>query len=333
MCKRTRHSYQPTSTTLSFEETIQNIKESLPSKKKRISLKTNQDTINFNTTFKPIDNKKLELKMKSPDMQVELTNPIRINSLSNIFFSMMNNDFLDKIIEYNSTPENLKNLPSVFSKNESTRNIPDIQQAKRDFVIKFYATKLYIQHDPKNTLVANFNVKSSIEVRNFEVHSMSFNIFEKMNRNFFIPIALVKDLNENMASLVKTGRIVCLDEKQKECSHEYHHGGHARWAKKKYGHWITQSAVLGPTTGLPIMQLLIPLTKVDRLNVDDEPYNDVPNSELVKETYEHMEEGSILLTDGYYPDMNVRRYLKNIIIIIIIIYNNDPLKWRFLTSI
>ena len=295
MSKRARKPYKPTQS-YSFEETIQNIIKNTPNKKKRISLKTTQDTINFNTTFKPIDNKKKELKMKSPDLKVELLKANRTNSLSDIFFSMLDIELLDKIIEYNATPQNLKNLPAIFSKKESTRDIPNVQQAKRDFVIIFYATKLYIQQNPEKNLVDNFNVGSSIEVPNFEIHSMSFKIFEKMNRNFFIPIAIVKDLNENLASLIKTGRIVCLDEKQKECKSEYKH---ARWAKKKYGHWITESAVIGPLTGLPIIQLLMPLTKVDRLNVEDEPYNDVPNAELVKETYEHMEKGQ------FYSPMDI----------------------------
>lgn len=308
MSKRTRLPYQPIN---SFEETIQNIIESTPNKRKRINMKTNQDVINFTTTFKPIDVKKLELKMKSLNLKTELLKANSNNSLSDIFFSMLDEELLDKIIEYNSTPQNIKNLPTLFSKNESTRNIPNIQQAKRDFVIIFYATKLYIQQNPKKNLVDNFNIGSSIEVPDFEIHSMSFKTFEKMNRNFIIPIALVKELNENMASLIKTGRIVCLDEKHKGCSNQYQHGGHARWAKKKYGHWITESAIDGPTTGLPILQLLMPLTKVDRLSVEDEPYNDLPNSELVKETYKYMDEGSILITDGYYPDMNVRRYYYN----------------------
>lgn len=305
MSKRSRSSHQPTQ---SFENIIENIIESTPIKKKRINLKTTQDTINFNTTFKPIDTKKLELKLKSPDSQVQLTHSKRINSLADIFFSMLNDDLLDKIIEYNSTPSNLKNLPAIFSKSESTRRIPDVQQAKRDLAITFYATKLYIQHNPANNLVDNFTVGSSIEVPNFEIYSMSLATFEKMNSNFFIPIALVKDLNVNLASPIKTGRIVCLDEKHKECTQEYANGGHARWAKKKYGHWITESAITGPKTGLPIIQLLMPITSVIESNVEDEPYNKVPNSELVKEAYENMQEDSILLADGYYPDMNVRRY-------------------------
>jgi hypothetical protein len=245
--------------------------------------------------------------MKSPDSKVEIVNAKRVNSPSDIFFSMLDDELLDKIIEYNSTTDKLKNLPPIFSKNEPTRTFPDIQQAKREFVIIFYATKLYIQHNPQQKLVDNFKVGTSIEVPNFKHHSMSFKIFEKMNSNFFIPIALVKLLNEKLSSLVKTGRIVCMDEKQKECTDAFQHGGHARWAKKKYGHWITESAVLGPTTELPIIILLMPITKVDRLNVEDEPFNDVPNSELVEEVYDHMENESILLTDGYYPDMNVRR--------------------------
>lgn len=308
MSKRTRRSNQPIFTD-SFELIIDDIVDSLEPKKKRANLKTNQDVINFNSTFKPLDTKKFEIKLKSPDLKVELTNNERIvDSPADIFFKMLTEELLDELIEYNSTPSNLKYLPPLFSKDKPTRTYPDIQQAKRNFVIQFYATKLYIQHKPSPKLVDSFNVGVSVEVPNYEEYSMSFHIFEKMNNNFLFPISLVKHLNKNLSSLVKTGRIVVLDEKHKQCSKKFNEGGHARWAKKKYGHWISESAVLGPTTGLPIMNLLMPLTKVPRLEVDDEPYNDLPNSELVKETYEIMEDESILLTDGYYPDMNVRRY-------------------------
>lgn len=225
-----------------------------------------------------------------------------------MFFSLLTTEFLDELITYNSNSNNLKYLPPLFSKTESSRAYPNIQQAKRDFVIKFYATKLFIQHKPALKLRDNFKSGVSIEVPGYEQHSMSYDIFEKMNSNFFIPIALVKNLNNILSSLVKTGRIVVLDEKQKDCSKGYTHGGHARWAKKKTGHWITESSVLGPTTSLPIINLLMPLTKVNEITVEDEPYNNVPNSELVKETYQHMNKESILITDGYYPDMNVRRY-------------------------
>jgi hypothetical protein len=306
MSKRTRLSNRATST--SFEQIISDIIESTPKKKQRINLKTTQDVINFNTTFKPIDTKKIELIMKSPNRKVELSLSRNVETLADIFFSMLTEEFLDKLIEYNSNTSNLKYLPSIFSKFESTRTYPDIQQSKRNFVIAFYATKLYIQHKPALNLRDNFKSGKSIEVPGFEQYLMSYDIFEKMNSNFLIPIALVKELNNILSSLVKTGRIVVLDEKQKDCSKSYTFGGHARWAKKKTGHWITESAVLGPTTELPILNLLMPLTKVKERDVEDEPYNNVPNSELVKEAYKFMEKDSILLTDGYYPDMNVRRY-------------------------
>jgi hypothetical protein len=89
MSKRSRHSSQATPIR-SFEETIQNIIEYTPMKKRRINLKTTQDAINF-TTFNVINNKKRELRLNSPDMKVELLRPNRESSVSDIFFSMLDN--------------------------------------------------------------------------------------------------------------------------------------------------------------------------------------------------------------------------------------------------
>lgn len=291
----------------SFENIVEKISKSTPNPQKRVNLKTNQDVINFTTTFKPIDTKKKQLLLKSADSKVEIIAPRNASSPADYFLLQFNEKFLDALIEYNSSIHNLKNLPSLFSRTENSRAFPDIQQAKRDFVISFYATKLYIQHKPEQTLAENFKSGSSINVPEFPQFSMSRATFDKMNANFLIPMSLVHYLNENMMSLVRTGRVVVLDEKHKTCSKAYNNGGHARWAKKKYGHWFTESAVLGPKTGLPIIITLMPLTNVDPKNVEDEPYNNVPNSKLVEEAYKGMEPESILLTDGYYPDMNVRK--------------------------
>lgn len=275
--KRTR-SLSLINHTDSFENIVQKLAESIPSTSKRVNLKTNQDVINFTTTFKPIDTKKKQLLLKSAESKVEVIAPRNASSPAHFFLLQFNNEFLDKLIENNSSSHNLKNLPSIFSRTESSRAFPDIQQAKRDFVISYYATKLYIQHKPEQTLRENFKSGSSINIPEFNQFSMSRATFEMMSANFLIPMALVNNLNENMNSLVTTGRVVVLDEKHKSCSKSYNNGGHARWAKKKYGHWFTESAVLGPKTGLPIIIALMPLTNVDPKNVEDEPYNNVPNS-------------------------------------------------------
>lgn len=174
-----------------------------PKKKKRDTVFT-QDIIDFTTTFKPMNKKKIELKMKNEDSKVVIIPPTRNASLSALFLSIFTKEFLDELIEYHSN--NLENLPAIFSKNNNTRTYPDIQQAKRDFIIQFYATKLYILSDPKYTLLENFNSGTSIVVPGYEDYAMSFAIFEKMNVHFTILV----DLCASMKSTKNAKRIICM---------------------------------------------------------------------------------------------------------------------------
>lgn len=305
MSKRLLDSNRPNYTD-SFETIMQGYINATPTKKKKDS-DFSQEKIDFTTTFKPINTKKIELKLKSPDSKVEIIPPNRNPSLSDLFFSIFDNEFLDQLIKYNLT--NLGNLPPIFSKNNNTRTYPDIQQAKRKFIIQFYATKLYILSDPKNTLKENFNVGKSIEVPGYEEYAMSFDIFEKMNVHFTIPIALIDSLNTRLGALISdTGRIVCFDEKHKECRDNHYH---ARWAKNKYGHWISESSILAPTTGLPYIIRLMPTTSIDNRNVEDEPYNNKLVSELIEDAYTDVNDHSILVADGYYPDRLGRRFCRS----------------------
>lgn len=85
MSKRTRLSNRATSD--SFEQILSDMIQSTPRKKTRVSLKTTQDIINFNTTFKPIETKKIELTLKSPNIKVELNAERRIETPADVFFS------------------------------------------------------------------------------------------------------------------------------------------------------------------------------------------------------------------------------------------------------
>jgi hypothetical protein len=285
---------------------MQDIVENTPTKKKRDTIFT-QETIDFTTTFKPIDTKKIEIKMKNPDSKVKIVPRNRNHSASSLFLSIFDNEFLDQLIEYNSTKSD--ELPHIFSKNNNTRTYPNVQQAKRDFVIQFYATKLYILSHPENTLMENFKSGSSIEVPGYEHYSMSFKLFENMNVKFVIPIELVQSLNTRLALFLEhTGRIVSFDEKHKSCQENHQH---ARWAKGKYGHWVSESSILGPTTGLPFVFRLMPTTTLDNRNVENEPYNNKLVSELIEEAYSDVNDDSILVADGYYPDRMGRKYCRS----------------------
>jgi hypothetical protein len=279
--------------------------DTTPTKKKR-DLDFTQETIDFTTTFKPINIKKTELKMKSADSKVEILPLSRDHSISALFFSIFDDEFLDQLIEYNLTKKD--KLPPIFLKNENTRTFPDIQQAKRNFIIQFYATKLFILSKPENTLRENFKSKTSIEVPGYEDYAMSYEVFEKMNVHFTIPIGLVDSLNIRLSKLIAhTGRIVCFDEKHKSCKENHYH---ARWAKGKQGHWISESSILGPATGLPYIIRLMPTTTVDERNAEDEPYNNKLVSELIEDAYTDISNDSILVADGYYPDRTGRKYCK-----------------------
>jgi hypothetical protein len=288
----------------SFEKIIQDFtKNTSPNKKQNIDF--SQDKINFRTTFKPIDKKKIELKMKSSDSKVVLLPKNRNYSLSSLFFSIFDDEFLDQLIEYNSIDP--QHLPKVFSKYHNTRDYPNIQQTKRNLVKQFYATKLFIFSNPTLTLKDNFNSGYSIKIPNYEQYSMSFSTYEKMNVHFVIPISLVGSLNIRLSQPIShTGRIVCFDEKHKVCQDNHYH---ARWAKGKYGHWISEVSILGPTTGLPYMLRLMPTTKVDNRNMNEEPYNNKFVSELIEDSYTNVHNESILVADGYYPDLTGRKYM------------------------
>jgi hypothetical protein len=276
---------------------------------KKTKLDFSQETIDFTTTFKPIDTKKIELKLKSVDSKVNIISQSRTSSLSDLFFTIFDDAFLDQLIEYNSSPANLINLPSIFSKTQNSRTYPNIQQSKRNFIIQFYALKLFILSDPKNTLRENFQRGKSIEVPGYEKFSMSFDIFEKMHVHFIIPIALVDSLNARFASFIShTGRILCFDEKHKNCQETHKH---ARWEKGKHGHWVCESSILGPTTGLPYVIRLMPTTYLDSRNVEDEPYNNKKVSELIEQAYNDIDKDTILVADGYYPDRVGRKFCRS----------------------
>ena len=279
--------------------------DNTPTKKKRNPEAITQEKIDF-STFKPIDKKKIELKMKSNDAKVEFLPLSRDYSLSSLFFSFFDDEFLDELIEYNSSKA--ERLPSLFAKQNNSRAYPDIQQSKRDLVIRFYAIKLFILSNPEATLVDNFKTGTSLEVPGYEDFSMSYEMFEKMNVNFIIPISLVGTFNARLDQFLShTGRIVCFDEKHKNCQENHNH---ARWAKGKQGHWISECSILGPKTGLPYMLRVMPTTTVDNRNVEDEPYNNKLVSELVEDAYTNVHDESILVADGYYPDIAGRKYCK-----------------------
>jgi hypothetical protein len=306
MSKRVLDSTQPNYTD-SFEKIMQDHVAATPTKKKRNTDFT-QDTIDFTTTFKPLNVKKTEIKMKSIESKVIVIPKSRDYSLNALFRSFFDDEFLDELIEYNSKGKKLQDLPPIFSKKENTRAYPNIQQSKRNFVLQFYALKLFILSKPEPTLRENFKSGASIEVPNYEAYSMSYTIFEKMNVHFTIPIELIESLNIRLTQAINhTGRILCFDEKHKACQDNHYH---ARWAKGKYGHWISESSILGPKTGLPYIVRLMPTTSVDNRNYENEPYNNKLVSELIEDAYNNVSQESILVADGYYPDRMGRKYCR-----------------------
>lgn len=136
---------------------------------------------------------------------------------------------------------------------------------------------------------------------------MGYNDFESINNHFRFPIQLVDKLNERFASMIEdTGRIICTDEKHREVQIGWKH---SRFAKNKNGHWITQTALLGPNTALPILTLLQPTTNVTPLKFKDEPYNNVPVSQLLKNAFKVTTNHTIHVADSYYPDTLGMRWL------------------------
>lgn len=153
-----------------------------------------------------------------------------------------------------------------------------------------------ITASPAPKLEENF----PIETEGFPDFKMGFNEFSAINSHFRFPIQLVKALNQRFADMIDdTGRVVCTDEKHRKVQIGWKH---ARFAKNKNGHWITQTALLGPTTALPILTLLQPTTSVSNLKFKNEPYNNIPVSEQLINAFEVTSNHSIHIADSYYPD-------------------------------
>ena len=137
-------------------------------------------------------------------------------------------------------------------------------------------------------------------IEGFPDFKLGYNDFCAMNNHFRFPIQLAKELNKRLASMVKeSGRIVCTDEKHRMVQIGWKH---SRFAKNKNGHWITETAILGPDTALPLIILLQPTTNATPLNFDNEPYNNIPVSEQLMNAVENTHANSIHIADSYYPD-------------------------------
>jgi hypothetical protein len=104
-----------------------------------------------------------------------------------------------------------------------------------------------------------------------------------------------------------TGRYVVLDEKMKECQQDH---PLSRWAKKVDGHWTSQVAVTGPTTSLPFVLKMIPITSVVEEETYELPYNNLQLHELMKVATDELHEHTITVADCYYSDSNTRKYMR-----------------------
>jgi hypothetical protein len=122
---------------------------------------------------------------------------------------------------------------------------------------------------------------------------------------------MTKDVNDRLEKYILSGRHVMLDEKHKGTSKDAHL---ARWVHGKdpnWGHWITELTTIAPTTGMPLLMKILPLTSTDASQVTIEPFNNFSLIDVHKEIVPCLRQETFIVMDAYYLDDESRKYLRN----------------------
>lgn len=281
-----------------FEKHLKNKNEEIKLNKKK---KQAGNRVNFLNSFKRLKGK--GLKMKNNTKKTEFILNRRKNTLAEIFFQIIDDDFLDILIASNTKKFNEGNLPPLLYKNENSRMISDVMEMKRRLVIKFFAQKIYIMGNPSPRLTENFPSKICDD-------PLGEKSFQKLNNSFLFRFDVIKGMNSKTRDVVSPGRVVVLDEKHVPCDQ---HAPHARWVKGKnqpWGHWVSEVSVLTHRGNLPYMMLQLPITHIGHNKVTNEPYNNYQPQDIVKLVSEKIDKDVILIMDAYYLDDKGRQALR-----------------------
>lgn len=297
--KRTRHTITP-------EEHIQNLKDQFPKKKNLPVPRTS-----FLDGFEKLE-EGYEIYLYDSEKEASINYPCRNATMADLFYYFFNDDFIDSMIEKNVARCNQNELPPLLYKNSLYRK--DLVIEKRNLVKKFFYTKFLIMADHQSKLEKNWphcfkEVKKGAE--NSKQKYLGRNLFQQMLSNFYITLDSVKEMNEILNGCFNTGRYVVLDEKHFGTNKDNHL---ARWVHGKdpqWGHWNSELAAVGPTTGMPICKMFMPLTSTDVNKVTIEPYNNFELKDVHAEVIKNLEEDTIIVEDAYYLDDKSRKLLRD----------------------
>lgn len=121
---------------------------------------------------------------------------------------------------------------------------------------------------------------------------------------------MTKEINIRLNRYVESGRYVSLDEKHKGCKKDKYL---SRWVHGKdpnWGHWLTEVTTIAPTSGMPILLKVMPLTSTEAKNVTIEPYNNFNLIDVHQEVVKVVRKGTIIVEDAYYLDDKSRALLR-----------------------
>lgn len=289
--------------TKSVEEHLSDKREN-PAKKKRAN-KPRQDTIDG---FESME-KDVELTLFQSDLVTEFEFPDRKPSLTNLIQYFFDEEFLDLYVQENVKLCDSNELPNLLINPNSSSQRRDLLVVRRKFVLRFIATRFLIMSNPNHKLKKNWSLSNQfndIQERQY----LGRNNFQQMISHMLIRLTMTKAVNDRLAKYILSGRHVMLDEKHKGTNKDAHL---ARWVHGKdpnWGHWITELTTIAPTTGMPLLMKVLPLTSTDADKVTIEPFNNFSLIDVHKEIVPCLRDGTFIVMDAYYLDDESRKYLR-----------------------
>lgn len=289
--------------TLSVEEHL-NAKKQNPPKKKR----ANTPRVDAIDGFELMDDD-IEPALFQSDLKTEFQFPDRKPTLQNLIQYFFDEEFLDLLIQENLKLSESNQLPNLLTNPNSSSKRRNLLVVRRQFVLKYIATRFLIMSNPNHKLKKNWPLANQFKDIN-EKKYMGRDNFQSMLSHLLIRLTMTKELNVRLERYILSGRHVMLDEKHKGTNKDAHL---ARWVHGKdpnWGHWITELTTIAPTTGMPLLLKVLPLTSTDQDKVTIEPFNNFSLIDVHKEIVPSIRDGTIIVMDAYYLDDESRKYLR-----------------------
>jgi hypothetical protein len=254
------------------------------------------------TGFVKLDDN-VEVQLIKSELKTEFFFPTRNPSLLDLILYYFDDDFLDLMIKEN-VEISAKFLPNIFSNPKSNTLRRNLDVERRNLVLRYIATRYYIMSDPALLLKNNWPLSTDSKL------FLGRDVFQKMISNMLIRLNMTTDVNNRLSKYVRSGRYVSIDEKHKGCQKDNYL---SRWVYGKepnWGHWITELTTVAPTTGMPLLMRLMPLTSTKPENLTIEPYNNFNLLDVHQELSKVIRKGTMIVEDAYYLDDNSRTSLR-----------------------